>query len=85
MSHHGQSSNLSDSQVESTQVQWLLPDCGQVWNRSPPLLHEGQVTVHPQPPLGFGAHVVEPGDLLIGHGGHTGLLERTRHGVNSQC
>lgn len=79
LSHHGQASNLSHSQVKSAEVQRFLPDSGQVWDGRPPLLHEGQVPVHPQPPLRLRAHLIQPGDLLVGHPGRVGLLQRPRH------
>lgn len=76
--HHGQSSNVANSQVQPAEVQWLLSDGGQVWDGRAPLVHERQVSVHPQLPLWLRAHLVQPGDLLVGHGGHAGLLQRHR-------
>lgn len=84
ISHHGQPSDLSDSQVESAEVQRLLADSREVWDGRPPLLHERQVAVHPWAPLRLRAHLIQQSYLLVGHGGHAGLLERPRHGDHSQ-
>lgn len=82
--HHGKSSNLTDSQVKPAEVQRLLPDSRQVGDGRPPLIHEGQVAVHPQLSLRLRAQVVQAANLLIGHGGHAGLLQRRRHGDGGQ-
>lgn len=69
-----QSPDLLDRDVEPVQVQGLPAHCRQVGHAHGLLLSEGQVTIHPQLPLGLPAQLVQLGDLLVGGGRGAGLL-----------
>ena len=74
-SHLCQTSDLFDADIESEQVQRLLAHCRQTWDRGAPLLHEGEVAVHPQLPLWLIPQLIHLCDLLPSSGGWAGLLE----------
>lgn len=65
--HHSQASDFSNTEVEAAQIQRLLAHWRQVRDRRAPLLHEGDVAIHPCPPLRLTAHVVQSCYLLIRH------------------
>lgn len=78
MRYHSQASYLSNSHVELPEVQWLLAHYGQLGYRCTPLLHEGQIALHPAPPLWLHAQLIEPCDSLPAEGGgvRVGFLAR---------
>lgn len=69
-----QAPDLLDRDVEPVQVQGLPAHGWQVGHAHGLLLGEGQVTIHPQLPLGLPSQLVQLGDLLVGRGRGTGLL-----------
>lgn len=69
-----QSPDLLDRDVEPVQVQGLPAHGWQVGHAHGLLLGEGQVSIHPQLPLGLPAQLVQLGDLLVGGCRGTGLL-----------
>lgn len=69
-----QSPDLLDGDVEPVQVQGLPAHGRQVGHAHGLLLGEGQVTIHPQLPLGLPTQLVQLGDLLVGCSRGTGLL-----------
>lgn len=83
MRYHGEASDLPHGDVELPQVQRLLAHGGQLSHGRAPLLHEGQVALHPAPPLGLRPQLKQPRDSLSAEGGggvRVGLLEEPRRG-----
>lgn len=76
--YHGEASYLTDGNVQPPQVQRLLAHGGQLGNGRAPLLHEGQVPLHPAPPLRLRAQLIEACDSLSTEGGgvRVGFLAR---------
>lgn len=68
-SYLGQTSNLFDADIESEQVQGLLAHGGQTRDGGAPLLHEAEVSVHPQLSLRLVPQLIHLGDLLPRGGG----------------
>ncbi len=73
--HHSQASDFSNTEIEAAQIQRLLAHWRQVGDRCAPLLHEGDVAIHPCPPLRLTAHVVQSCYLLVCHVPRAELLE----------
>lgn len=67
--YHGEASYFPNSYVELPEVQRLLAHSGKLGNRCAPLLHEGQVSLHPAPPLWLHTHLKQPCDSLPAEGG----------------
>lgn len=80
MHYHGEASYLPDSYVELPEVQRLLAHSGKLGNRRSPLLHEGQVSLHPAPPLRLHTKLIQPRDSLPAEGGRVrvGFLVRDK-------
>lgn len=78
-----EASDLLDRHVEAEEIQRLAPHRRQVVHAQGLLLGERQVSIDPHLPLGLGAQLVEPGDLLVGGGGGARLL-RERGGGGSE-
>lgn len=64
MCYHGETSYLPNSHVELPQVQRLLAHSGQLCNGRASLLHEGQVSLHPGPPLRLNTQLIKSRDSL---------------------
>lgn len=69
MCYHGEASYLPNSHVELPQVQRLLAHSGQLCNRRASLLHEGQISLHPAPPLRLHTQFIKSRDSLPTDGG----------------
>lgn len=67
--YHGEASYFPNSYVELPEVQRLLAHSGKLGNRRAPLLHEGQVSLHPASPLRLHTQLKKPRDSLPTEGG----------------
>lgn len=69
MRYHGEASYLPNSHVELPQVQRFLAHSWKLRNRCAPLLHEGQVPLHPSSSLGLCTQLVQSAGSLAADGG----------------
>lgn len=73
MCYHGKASYLPNSHVELPQVQRLLAYSGQLCDWRAPLIHEGQISLHPAPPLRLHTQFIKPRDSLPTDRGGVGV------------
>lgn len=73
--YHGQASKVLHRHVELAQIQLFFAHDRKVRNWRPPILHKGQVAIHPALSLCLASHFVQPGNLVICCGSRARFLK----------